>query len=69
MVGTGIVLGVIGAAVVTRVMSNMLFGITSFDPATYGGVAFVFLATAFVACYTPASRATKVDPLVALRDE
>jgi putative ABC transport system permease protein len=69
LVSIGVGLGMIGAAAATRSLANLLFGITSLDPLTYGGVAAAFLATSFIACYSPASRATKVDPMVALRDE
>jgi putative ABC transport system permease protein len=69
LVGLGIVIGLIGAFAVTRLLSQMLFGITAFDPITYALVAGLLLATALVACLVPARRAVKVDPLVALRHE
>jgi ABC-type antimicrobial peptide transport system permease subunit len=65
----GAALGVAGALATTRVMSRMLFGVAPTDPATFTAVVVVLVVVAFVACYIPARRATKVDPLVALRYE
>jgi putative ABC transport system permease protein len=65
----GTVLGVAGAFVLTRWMSSMLFGVSASDPATYAIVVFVSVAAALLACSIPARRATRVDPLVALRYE
>lgn len=65
----GLVLGIGGAFAVTRVMTEMLFGVTATDPLTFAGVPIVLGVIALLACYIPARRATKVDPLVALRYE
>lgn len=65
----GIVLGLTGAALVTRVMRTMLFGVGERDPITFGAGAFVLLLVALLACYVPARRALRVDPLIALRTE
>jgi ABC-type antimicrobial peptide transport system permease subunit len=65
----GAAIGLAGAFAVTRVMSNLLFGVTPTDLATFSVVALLLIAVAFLACYIPARRATKVDPLVALRYE
>ena len=65
----GIVIGVAGAAILTRAMSSMLFGVTANDPLTFTAVASLLLLMAVVACLVPAQRATRVDPLVVLRYE
>ena len=62
-------LGVAGAFATTRVLSSLLFGVAPNDLATFTAVVFVLVVVAFAACYIPARRATKVDPLTALRNE
>ncbi len=66
---TGVVLGVLVAFALTHAVSTFLFGVTPTDPITFVGVAAVLSAAAFTACYLPARRAAKVDPLRALRTE
>ena len=65
----GIVVGLAGAIAVTRYLESMLFGLTALDPTTFVGVTALLVLTAAAACYVPARRATKVDPIVALRYE
>jgi len=65
----GVVIGLLGAWGVTRVMSALLFGVSPTDALTLGAVAVTLGVVALLACYVPARRATKVDPLVALREE
>jgi putative ABC transport system permease protein len=65
LVGLGI--GMAGALAVTRLISSLLFRVTPFDPVSYGATAIVLLAVATLAAYVPARRATRVDPIVTLR--
>src|SRR5262249_20940691 len=69
LAGIGIVLGLAGAVGLTRLMASLLFGVSPRDLVTFGGVAFLLAAVALLATIIPASRATRVDPIVALRDE
>jgi putative ABC transport system permease protein len=65
----GVIVGLGGAFALTRVMSSLMFGVTTKDPITFVAVAALLVVVAFIACFVPARRATKVDPLVALRYE
>jgi predicted permease len=65
----GSILGVLGAIALTRVMASLLFGVSTTDLATFTAVPLILVATTIMASYIPALRATRVDPVVALRDE
>ena len=65
----GLALGLIGSYLATRSLSGLLFGVAPDDAPTFFGMAALFTCTAIAACYIPARRATRVDPVVALRAE
>ena len=69
LAATGLVLGLGGAVAITRLASTLLFGVSPSDPLTFGSVSAFILLVALAACVVPALRATRVDPLVALRED
>jgi ABC-type lipoprotein release transport system permease subunit len=66
---TGVAIGIGGAMVLTRTLRSFLFGLSPTDPVTFAGVALLLILLALLACYLPARRAGKVDPMEALRCE
>jgi ABC-type antimicrobial peptide transport system permease subunit len=64
----GVTVGLAGALALSRFLTSMLYGVRAVDPATYALVSVALIVVAVAACWVPASRAMRVDPLVALRD-
>jgi ABC-type antimicrobial peptide transport system permease subunit len=68
LVAIGLVLGLVGAAIAGRLIRTLLFNVQATDPLIYAGVAILFTAVAALACLVPSFRASRIDPLVALRE-
>jgi ABC-type antimicrobial peptide transport system permease subunit len=69
LIGAGLVTGVLAALALTRFLGSLLFGISMFDPLTYGLVVLLLVAVGIAACTLPAWRATRISPVAALRHE
>jgi putative ABC transport system permease protein len=65
----GMAIGVVGALGLRRYLATLVFDVSTADPMVYGGVALLMLTVAMLACWVPARRASRVDPVVALRGE
>jgi putative ABC transport system permease protein len=68
LVAIGVVIGIAASVLVGRALSTLLFGVSPIDPVSLGAASLVLTLVAFAACYLPARRASRVDPLIALRD-
>jgi len=69
LLGGGLLLGFAGAIALSRVIRSVLFGVSANDPLIYGGVTLVLAAAALFACWIPARRASRVNPMITLRAE
>jgi len=69
LTGAGVVVGVAGALALTRTIKSLLFEVSATDPLVFTAIPVLLVMVSLLACYTPARRATKVDPLEALREE
>jgi ABC-type antimicrobial peptide transport system permease subunit len=64
---TGVIIGLCGAFALMRVMASLLYHVRATDPATFAAIALMFIVVAMAACYIPARRAMRIDPMAAMR--
>jgi putative ABC transport system permease protein len=69
LVAISMAIGLVGAFMATRFLSSLLYGVVAWDPITFASIATLITAVSFIACWLPARRAARVDPVVALRAE
>jgi ABC-type antimicrobial peptide transport system permease subunit len=69
MVGAGLVIGTAGALTVTRLVGSLLYGVTAVDPLSFAGALLMLTVVGLLACYFPARRALRIEPVVALRSD
>jgi ABC-type antimicrobial peptide transport system permease subunit len=69
LASVGLTIGILASVALSRFVARLLFGIAATDPAVFGTVSLILVAVALFACYIPARRATRIDPLAALRME
>jgi len=69
LTAAGVIVGIGGAFALTRMIQSLLFEVSATDPVVFTAIPLLLVIVSLFACYTPARRATKVDPLIALRDE
>jgi putative ABC transport system permease protein len=69
LAGIGLILGLAVVFVLARFLTSMLYGVSPSDPVTFVGISFLLAMVALLACYLPARRAARIDPMIAIREE